>query len=838
MCLNAGPFTMAAGDTQEVVVAAIAAQGSSNLSSVSLLKYYDDLAQTAYNFFFNLPSAPPPPKVTVAALNDSIVLDWGSPASIAADENFSSSGYGFQGYNVWQLPSNSTTGAKRLATYDLTTSHGIIEDMAFDPTTGFVLTEPVQFGTKQGLKRSITITQDAFTSSSIVNNRDYYFAVTAYSYNGTGVEPNNLESPIAGNIIDVRPQTLAPGTTSPSAGTFSNVTHAGTADASVNLTVVDPPLVTGDKYQVSFHNEIYSVGSDGIWNDVTPPGSKSKRLGRLADLTGSSLANTGSWTETKGQFVIHYTVNVVSADFDFCDGIKMQFPTSLVIDTIYEPTSNNNGSPITYTLDRSTNTVMFGNIARDSNGVFAGGEDIELVSHATPVLPIIATYTMYDDGYGGNIVDVTGADTLTAIANQMVVQHQWNVTDVTKGKVVLANQTVYGGVDIYDQTTYFKANGFYGPGGSSGTIAHNVGTNPIPFDGLQAAVSGSFVAPTTMGKVFVNGTELTFGTSTGGPAWTDANGNWDFTDFIFFGYADGLAATSLPVYAAGGGSHDVNLLQQDYELRWTGVLGDTIINGDTVIITKSGGSLATLIGVHSPASMATYPLNPNPGSSASFVVRIPFEVWCTDKNEQVNLLFYDRSGNPASPGFQVWNTLSREYVWVVSTKYTGSTTPIDPAAVIDSTTWNWVIYASKFKTGDDVKIIYNNPLQLGLDSFTFTVPNVQYSTSLAKQDVSQINVFPNPYFGFNPLEADKYTRWVRFTHLPQQATIRIFNLAGILVRTLVKNDNTQFADWDLLNENQLPVAAGMYIAYIDCHALGTKTLKLAIIPEQQFLDHY
>ena len=43
------------GDTQQVVVAALAAQGSDNLSSVSLLKYNDQLAQTAYDFFFNLP---------------------------------------------------------------------------------------------------------------------------------------------------------------------------------------------------------------------------------------------------------------------------------------------------------------------------------------------------------------------------------------------------------------------------------------------------------------------------------------------------------------------------------------------------------------------------------------------------------------------------------------------------------------------------------------------------------------------------------------------------------------------------------------------------------------
>ena len=840
MALCSGPFTMLPGDTQQVVVAALAAEGSDNISSVSLLKYNDQLAQTAYNFFFNLPSAPPAPQVKVAQLDGKIVLSWGDQATNAAEESFVDKGYAFQGYNVYQTPASSPNGAKRIATYDITTSQGIIDDLTFDPSTGFVITKPVQFGSRQGVQHSITITQDAFSASPLVNNRDYFFVVTAYSYNGAGVEPNNLESPISGHIQDVRPQSVAPGAIVPNTGAFSNVIHTGTADATVGVNVVNPTLVTGDQYQVAFHNELYAVGADGIWNDITPPPTKSRKLGKVGDLTGSSLSSSAVWTETKGIFTIHYAVNIVSADFDFCDGIRLQLPAGLVIDSIYEPISNNNGNPISYTYNSGTNIITYGSmVGYDSNGVFAGGEDLELVSHTSPNLPIIANYTMHDDGYGGVPIDVIGIDTLTAIANQLVTQHQWNVTDLATGNIVLKNQTIYSGADIYDQSTYFKAHGFYGPGGSSGTIGHNVGINPIDINGMQVTVKGSFVAPTTQGKVILNGKTLTFGTSTGGPAWTDANGNWDITDFIFFGNSDGTAAGSITSYVpTSGGSHDVNLLQQDYELRWTGVLGDTVIGTDTVIITKSGGSIATLIGVHSPATMKTHPLNPNPNSSAPFTIRIPFEVWCTDKNEQVNLLVYDRSGDPSKPGFQVWNTKNRVYAWVVNSKYI--TSVIDPTqpAIIDSLTWNWVFYASKFTTGDDVKMVYNNPLQLGKDVFTFTVPNILYSSELAKQDISQINVFPNPYFGFNKLEGSKYSRWVRFTHLPSSATIRIFNLAGILVRTLVKNDVSQFTDWDLLNENKLPVAAGMYIAYIDCAALGTKTLKFAIIPEQQFLDHY
>ena len=78
-----------------------------------------------------------------------------------------------------------------------------------------------------------------------------------------------------------------------------------------------------------------------------------------------------------------------------------------------------------------------------------------------------------------------------------------------------------------------------------------------------------------------------------------------------------------------------------------------------------------------------------------------------------------------------------------------------------------------------------------------------------------------------------------FSHLPDRATIRIFNLAGVHVKTIEKNTNTQFERWDLANESGLPVASGLYIAYIDMPDIGeTKVLKMAIIQEQQILDRF
>ncbi len=266
-----------------------------------------------------------------------------------------------------------------------------------------------------------------------------------------------------------------------------------------------------------------------------------------------------------------------------------------------------------------------------------------------------------------------------------------------------------------------------------------------------------------------------------------------------------------------------------------------MINGQTVVITKSGGSIATMWGARQ-FSIADHPLNPNPGSTDPFLVRIPFEVWNKDTGIQINYEFYDRSQtDPTADSFYVWYTLNRTYAGPVNTPY-------DPTHVSNGSiggsdgpysTWTNVWYASEWTTGDVVEVDYVNPIQIGSDTYTFSTTASAYSGDLAKTDVEDINVFPNPYYGFSSEEINKYNRFVTFNHLPTQANVRIFNLAGVLVRSLEKTDQGQFMYWDLNNEYGLPVASGLYIVYIDMPELGTtKVLKVAIIQEDQVLDRF
>lgn len=125
----------------------------------------------------------------------------------------------------------------------------------------------------------------------------------------------------------------------------------------------------------------------------------------------------------------------------------------------------------------------------------------------------------------------------------------------------------------------------------------------------------------------------------------------------------------------------------------------------------------------------------------------------------------------------------------------------------------------------------------GGDKFRLTVPTSEISnTSVGKDNLDQLSVFPNPYFGAQGLENNKYQRFMRFTGIPATATIKIFSLSGVFIQELQKEAGSQYIDWNLLNKDNLPVASGIYIAYIDMPGIGTKVLKLAVIQETQYID--
>jgi hypothetical protein len=127
------------------------------------------------------------------------------------------------------------------------------------------------------------------------------------------------------------------------------------------------------------------------------------------------------------------------------------------------------------------------------------------------------------------------------------------------------------------------------------------------------------------------------------------------------------------------------------------------------------------------------------------------------------------------------------------------------------------------------------------DIFTFTAPAAQeISDTKLKQDMDNIKVVPNPYYGYHPGEMNPFDRWVQFTYIPanKEVTIRIFDLAGNVVWKETKNDDRTLVQWDMHNEYDLPVASGVYVYQVEVKGVGEKIGKLAIFAPQERLDTY
>ncbi len=233
------------------------------------------------------------------------------------------------------------------------------------------------------------------------------------------------------------------------------------------------------------------------------------------------------------------------------------------------------------------------------------------------------------------------------------------------------------------------------------------------------------------------------------------------------------------------------------------------------------------------------PLSPTLKNNPKGYGRVPFEVWSVGYNNDTRLYI---KVNDVVQDTQ-WTKVTGEDYWEGIYAYVPSTPYTEPLPSTSGTSTspqhkfgNFAISGEAPAEGTVIRINTWKPLGDG-DVFEGVVKaSSTNNKEIAKNNLDKISVFPNPYFGANPLERDKYQRFVRFTNLPINVTIRIYSLSGVFIERIDKNDNSQYLDWDLRNKDGLPVASGMYIAYLDMPGIGTKIMKLAVIMETQFID--
>ncbi|MCU7493899.1 MAG: T9SS type A sorting domain-containing protein [Ignavibacteria bacterium] len=251
--MASGPFDLAPGDTQEVVISEMVAQSSNNLQSVKLLKLFSTEIQKKYDAFFKFPEIPAPesPRITGTYSKNSITINIPENAQV---ENFDQDGFKFQGYNVYQLPNGvpEKRGALYLGTFDKIDGIRAITGRGVDTLTGAQVNLMQQRGSDSGILREVTFTRDSLGHAPFLIGRKYYFGISAYTYRNDPVNNfTNTESPLG--VVAVTFQDSLPGLKYNDALKITRI--SGQTEGTITPIVIDPTKLTGDDYQIGFDNE-------------------------------------------------------------------------------------------------------------------------------------------------------------------------------------------------------------------------------------------------------------------------------------------------------------------------------------------------------------------------------------------------------------------------------------------------------------------------------------------------------------------------------------------------------------------------------------------------------
>ena len=131
---------------------------------------------------------------------------------------------------------------------------------------------------------------------------------------------------------------------------------------------------------------------------------------------------------------------------------------------------------------------------------------------------------------------------------------------------------------------------------------------------------------------------------------------------------------------------------------------------------------------------------------------------------------------------------------------------------------------------DDPSQSPNASLNSGYPMYEFTTKNIAPEKVERVEDVEtllqEINIVPNPYYGYSNYEHTALENYVRIVNLPANCSISIYTVNGTLIRTLTHgSEASSFVEWDLKNHANIPIASGVYLIYVNAPGIGERTLK-------------
>lgn len=873
---NSGPFTLVPGEFQRITIGVIYVRPDNYVPCPNVeeeIGAADDLAQSLFDNGFQLIDGPDAPTLGIRELsNELIVTLINEPASNNFGEGYvqaapipdngvtyPDSTYLFQGYKIYQLENPNVTAqdlddpSKAALIFQADLKDGIdnIYNYELSPT-GFYNSVLQVEGANEGVTRSFKVVDDQFAEGdrALVNNKTYYFAAIAYAYNNfipftfpLGNPLPQLEPYLQGRknfkVYSAIPHTID----SRNGGTklnaefgqsleVSRLEGQGNGGVAIRLNEATEAAIIGSA--TGFEDIItYELGKDPLNVKVVDPLSLQNvdfELRLVSGYPDSTLIDEnatweldvfkdGTFVETivsERNLTRQYEQIIPDYGISLSIGVPEPYNTNLVNgEPVYAPIT----SEVIYSdLDNTWLTfVPDEGFASPKNWIRSGTED-EDVSFIADI---------YDSYQYDELGDETFYDPESLFSDL-----------IGGGMAPYCLASNYAHAGVATSGTDLAPNYLYGPGfrweeyeiDNNNEIVSNQINNLDKLQSIEIVINNDFQNSWSRCVVLETGEDEQF---------TEGNVTKGYPrDNPTFG-----AISNFPGYA----------INTETGERLYITFGESSDYGD-----NNGTDLQW-----NPTSRLYDQLTDIPGTEE----RVPIWggkhfIYVYDWNYYEAIDMFDSisdiyDNNPFADAIPA--AVAEMYNRIM---YTGIPV-VQPGVTLERDNTGRVVIPSEVR----ISISIDRPFEAFETSESTgagnngTLPRYSFSTDglapeemlneLAVEALDNIRVVPNPYYAFSAYEASQIDNVVKITNLPDRAIVSIYSMDGKLVRRYdravgnsgsvestrqeitsgqvvgsINLDNS--LNWDLTNQERIPVGSGTYIIHIDAPGVGEQVVKAAV----------
>lgn len=886
---SSGPFTLLPGAYNNITIGIVYARTPSGIPYNSVdphLYRADDKAQALFDNCFKILEGPPAPDITIQELDNEIILMLtNNPQSTNYKEKYRENdpfiilpeeapfnnpgltpdeidslyrNYVFEGYKVFQLANGDVQTsdlddpdkARLVAQVDIKNGIKKLINWERDDVTGFVVPSLKVDGSDAGVKHSFRFTTDAFTQGNLVNHKSYYYMAVAYAYNeykkytpGTGengqLKPYIQSRKTAGGE-DIRAVVAIPHIPIPeNGGTYTNASYG------------DGPLIT----------RIEGRGNGGLDMILTPESE--------ATIVNNTFMPHPQYYGGEGKGPIE---------------VKIIDPLNITKDR-FRVKFNDSAAP--YFLDRATwilENLTTGEVFESDMGINVNNEQVfPQYGFSITINQWKKVETFYDGGSGAatrtyyrseiirSEISFENSNTtwLSGIADQEGnTPFNWIRAGSVESEGVSANcdPSIYNDYLEVDPDGEFEGvlGGVIAPyhlAAHSWATQYCAANTPIDFD-FRATITGGISGGSAFGQIRDFGVKSMRNIEI---VLTSDKSKWTRCPVF--------ETTDQPEYATNVPYGQKQVIKELPSRDKNGNVGDGIVTGDPedadfiaatgmswfpgyVIDVESGVRLNVGFGEDSryptqngkdmmwnPTSVVASDMGELPWGGKHYLyifansINDPNYTTAAQKIPQYDfgqtLSNSLRTSASTSPGAISNNWRSCSWVWcpVLAPGYTMNNPATDMPCDARISIRVKKPY-ERFNTGNggDFNLAnlansindWNNVYEFSMADKISEINYTSYNDSI----LQLINVVPNPYYAYSQYEKNRLDNRIKIVNLPDECTIRIYNISGSLIRTLTKSTNTiTSVDWDLKNQNNVPIAGGVYLIHVEVPGVGERVVK-------------